>query len=187
MNINTARKSMEEMEACFTEAGLPIVSETEKVNKPTCTDHLRFQSCVRKNDELVEITAFIIPSSEIGRLSIGFQTEITDAILPALMELVNVMNFSTRDCFWLVGGNTKSMEFRTGFGVPSGNIDREHFGKCLTEFLDLGYKQYRYVRRLIEEGEALSVLKRDFMSMMMLDSHRKRYHQKMEVRFWSVS
>ena len=187
MNINTARKTMEEMEACFTAAGLPIVSETEKVNKSTCTDHLRFQSCVRKSDEVGEITAFIVPGSEIVRLSMNFEVEVTEAILPSVMELVNVMNFSTRDCFWLVGGNTKSMEFRTGFGVPSGNIDREHFGKCLTEFLDLGYKQYGYVRRLIEKAEDPSVLMGDFMSMMMLDSHRKRYHQKMEVRFWSVS
>jgi hypothetical protein len=158
MEISNARVALKEMKACFAEAGLPIVTETEVLNRPVASDHLMVRSYLSKNERLGEILAFVVPAHGIVQLSLNFYGDVGYAKVPEVLELMNFLNFSSAGAYWTLAESEGRIEFRTAFVVPTGKINHEHFTRVLMNFLASGYEPYCCIWRLIQRDEKTSDL-----------------------------
>lgn len=175
MDIEAARKVLGEMQSYFKEAGLPIVVESESMGHEIFTDDLRFRSYMIRGNKLIEIVAVLVPSHKIVKLSMTSQIEMVDST-PELLEIMNLTNFLTWDCYWVKFANQKSIEYRTAYILPAGQIQRDHFTRVLKDFLESGLFQYEYIRRLVENGESILALSQEFLRESVLEGKRKLNH-----------
>jgi hypothetical protein len=166
MQIDTARTVVEEMRACFTEVGLSIVNEDEMLDHQLASDKVVFRSCLSKNESLSEVLAVVNPDHGVVLLSLNFYKNAGDSIQLELMKLMKFMNFSSKGSFWTLTGNEGRIEFGKMFGVLAGEINREHLVGVLKNFLERGFEQYSYIRRLLQGHEKASKLIRELKIKM---------------------
>jgi hypothetical protein len=166
MENDMARTVVEEMRACFTEVGLSIVNEGEMLDHQLAGDKVVFRSCLSKNESLSEVLAVVNPDHGVVLLSLNFYENAGDSIQLELMKLMKFMNFSSKGSYWTLTGNEGRIKFGKMFGVPAGKINREDLVRVLKSFLEKGFEQYSYIRRLLQGHEKASDLMRELKRKM---------------------
>jgi hypothetical protein len=149
MDINNARSVLTQMQACFMESGLQIVTESENLDQKAAADYLIFRSYVARDHYLAQIQTFLWLSHKVVQLSMFFQAEMPGGIFPTLLALMNNINLSNAGSYWTAVPRFKKIEFRTAYVLPDDRLNKEQFKGALKKFLDQGLLQDDYLTKLM--------------------------------------
>jgi hypothetical protein len=150
MDINKARTVLTQMQACFMESNLQIVTESENLNQQRASDHLILRSYVAGVDCLPQILAFLWPSSEVIQFSMLFPEELAEAKFIEALAVMNDINLSSAGSYWTAIPGFSKIEFRTAYLISGDQLNKEQFKSVLKKFLDQGLEQYSNLKKLTE-------------------------------------
>jgi hypothetical protein len=144
MDINNARNVITQMQACFMESNLKIVTESEHLEQNGYSHYVNFRSYVTDDNCLVEIQAFVYLNSDIVELSMFFQEEFPQETLGQLLALMNNINLTSAGRCWTAIPGFHKVECRSCYMLPGGQFDKELFKSVLKNFVDQGLLEYSY-------------------------------------------
>ena len=155
MDINKARNLLTQMQACFMESNLKIVTESEYLEQHGYSHYVNFRSYIAGDNCLAEIQAFVWLKSEIVQFSMFFQQEFPQGTLVHLLALMNGINLSSAGRYWTSVPGLQKIEFRTSYILPGDELDKELFKSVLKKFVDQGLLQYGYFKERMMNASGL--------------------------------
>ena len=158
MEINTARKTLTQMQGCFQGLDLPIMGEYEKLDLEAPSVHMAFRSCVLDADCLGEVLAFLWLNHGVIQLSINFNEQLNESILDNLLGLINTINLLNSGIYCVLQPKEGKIEFRTAYVLRRDKFDEDQFRSVLKNLLELALHYYTGLRQLIRNEEITTCL-----------------------------
>ena len=157
MDINSARSILTQMQACFTESNLKIVTESEYLDHDVSSHSANFRSYVTGDNCLAEIQVSVWLKLEIVQLSMFFHQEFPQERLGHLLALMNDINLTSAGQYWSAIPRLNKIEFRNCYVFPGDQLDKQVFKGVLKKFVDQGLFQYTYFRdRMMNAGRLIN-------------------------------
>jgi hypothetical protein len=155
MDLNTARTVLTQMQACFMELDLKIVTESEALNQEVCSDYLNFRSYAAGDDCLAQLQAFVWPDYRVIQISMYLQQEMTETTIATLLTLMNDINVSSSGAYWTAIPGLQRIEFRTAYILAGDQLNKEQFKRILKKFVDQGLLQCSYLKKRVKNSGGL--------------------------------
>jgi hypothetical protein len=150
MNINSARIILTEMQICFKELDLSIMTESEVLNRSDNSNHLWFRSWLVKEKKIAEIVTYLSIDYDLVRLSLHYHGVWEGLIRPELFGFINSINELESSHYWIIHPGENNLEYRASYIVSETRFDREQFKSVLKRFSELGPWYFSYIKRLAD-------------------------------------